>query len=874
MDGVRVFNEALLGGGAAIGDATLRILDAGVSGIASLAGQTAREFGSSQGMARRLERDVRSLADTAAIVTATVPFGGTRHIRRRKDDQEGPEASQDAPQADNAPLGDIGPPKAPEPDLAGNINLSRINAPGDVKEAMGDIALIHQGFPEARRGLVSQSETADLARQMGMTPEELVSRRAGQAFNAEQAFAARQLLVATADDLTTKARAARGGSDADLVAFQEALTRHVAVQESVAGMTAEAGRALASFRMIAGGQDQAQVVSRMIQVSGGRERLEDVAERLASLDDPEQMARFARDAAKAKTSDMVLEAWINALLSGPQTHAVNMLSNTITALLAVPETATAAAIGRVRGTPDRVRFAEAPARLVGFVEGIKDGLRSGAYAYRTETGTDDLNKIENRAYQAIPSYTLREGAAPTRVGGVPVPFTGEVQLGGRQVRVPGRLLMASDELFKSIGYTQELNARAVRVALDEGLSGIPLARRVMEIKQNPTDEMVSAAREAARYQTFTRELGSLGSKVQDIARDYPAARVIIPFIRTPSNILKYTLERSPAAPLLSEVRDNLRGVKGEVARDSQAARILVGTGIGSMAASLAADGSITGGGPVDTRARSLMYASGWQPYSVRIGDTYYSYARLEPFGSLLGVAADMQSVSESADAGELDDIAAMVTGSVAKNLTSKTWLRGPTELIEAIQDPDRYGERYIQNLVGTVVPTGAAQVARIEDPMLRQADTILERIKSRVPGMSEDLLPRLDIWGEPIVRGGGVGPDIVSPIYTSKFEADPVNLELLRLGVWPAGVSKTVRGVELTPEQRTSYQRLAGRNAKGTLDRLLAGPEWQSLPDLARAEVVGRLISQSREMARMSLFTLYPEILQEAAQSEADRFQR
>ena len=55
---------------------------------------------------------------------------------------------------------------------------------------------------------------------------------------------------------------------------------------------------------------------------------------------------------------------------------------------------------------------------------------------------------------------------------------------------------------------------------------------------------------------------------------------------------------------------------------------------------LAAEGMVTGGGPKDKQLRQEMMMTGWQPYSFKIGDTYYSYARIEPLGSLFGMAAD------------------------------------------------------------------------------------------------------------------------------------------------------------------------------------------------------------------------------------------
>src|SRR5690606_15297202 len=122
-------------------------------------------------------------------------------------------------------------------------------------------------------------------------------------------------------------------------------------------------------------------------------------------------------------------------------------------------------------------------------------------------------------------------------------------------------------------------------------------------------------------------------------------------------------------------------------------------------------------------------ATGWQPYSVRIGDMWYSYARLEPFATVLGVSADMYEIGSQMTDAELSDMAALVTASVSKNLINKTWLSGPADLIQAVSDPDRYGERYIERFLSTAIPTGVAQIARSQDPILRDAQDALDAIK-------------------------------------------------------------------------------------------------------------------------------------------------
>ena len=716
-----------------------------------------------------------------------------------------------------------------------------------------------------------------------MTVEDLAARKVGQAFNAEQAVAARNLLVQSTNRVFELARDIRSGknTDADLLAFQEAVTRHQAIQEQVAGMTAEAGRALNSFKIVAGEKQQAEAIKAIIDAKGGRASTEEMANMVGSLNSPQAVSKFIMAARGATTSDMLVEAWINGLLSGPQTHVTNVMSNTLVSLWSVPETYVAGGVGKIRrlagASPGDTVFArEGNARLFGIWQGFREGLVAAGQAFKTESPTGGISKLEQRKFQSIPSKTFREGQPKKTfsIGGkeIPIPLTGETTWGGKQVRLPGRLLMASDEIFKAIAYRQEINAHAYRIAASEGLKGDKFARRVAQLNQSPTEDMMDAARKNADYQTFTKELGEFGKAVQKLSNIHPATKVVVPFMRTPANIFKYTGERTPISPLVSKnVRAALSGAEGGVSQDQQIARIVLGTAVGATAVTLAAQGLITGGGPRDPRMRAVLYANGWQPYSIKIGDMYYSYGRLEPLGTLLGIAADMHDVGAYATEQELNDTAAMIAGAVAKNATSKTWTQGPADAIQALTDPDRYGADYIRKLTGTLIPTGVAQIARENDPFLRDARTLMDGIKARVPGLSKDLYPKRDIWGDAIELGGSAGPDIASPIYESRINNDPASKALLELKIWPSKPKRQIRGVDLTPEQYDVYQQYSGRQFHMMVTNMVNIPGWSQMPAFVRVEMITNAQRSANEMAQTATLAKYPDILQQSLKAKQDQ---
>lgn len=550
--------------------------------------------------------------------------------------------------------------------------------------------------------------------------------------------------------------------------------------------------------------------------------------------------RFAVKALGARKRDMVMEYYINALLSGPQTHAVNILSNTLTALAQLPEHAAAAAVGTVRrageraaarltgrevGEAEQVMFSEVGSRFTGLLQGAREGLREAVRTFRTGDAADAVTKVENASFKAIPG----------RAGDI--------------IRLPTRALSAEDELFKGMARRMELTGLSVRMARGEGLTGEAARARAADLLSNPTDEMMDKAQDYARYLTFQAPLGPVASKISGATNDSPALKFLIPFVRTPTNLLKFAVERSPAAPLLREWRRDV--MAGGAKRDLAVARALVGTGISTMFYEAALDGRVTGGGPADDSAKRLMQADGWQPYSVRVGDRYYSYRRLDPFSTTIGTVADMVDLGSHMTDKQREKSATLVTAAILNNLSSKTWLSGISGMAEALADPDRYWTDFLgRSLGGIAVPAVVAQVARTTDPVLREARAPIDRIRSRVPGMSDDLFARRDVLGTPVTSEGGLGPDIVSPIWTGTARNDPTIKALIDADVTISKPQRSYREggkrKEWTPAQFDALQDVTGRVARPQIDALARSSEWKWMSSDAKQDAVSDILKASR----------------------------
>ena len=762
---------------------------------------------------------------------------------------------------------------------ARNINFDNIKEPDEVLTVIDNIGAQEDQFIKARGGVVSQEQTVVDAAKVEL--EEILGFKLGDGVTPARITGARIALTDSASRLQKMAKHVLDGeaTTAEKLAFRQSVSTHVAIQQSVAGMSAEAGRSLNAFRIPvqAGMQtgDKTAVFRSQLQEtferSGGDDTLYKLAEYIEEAgDDLAEVTKRAKQLNSATTGDFILEYWINGLLSSPATHMVNVTSNAMVATWSIPERMLASGYSKLFRSEKGVEIQEAVGQVFGLMQGTRDGLRMFWQTLKTGEPSDPAMKLEARKYRAITAQNVGINTEGYLSKGV--------DLLGNAIRMPGRFLGAEDEFFKSIGYRMELNAIAYRKAASEGLEGEALGKRIIEIVNNPTEEIHLAASDVARVQTFTNPLGESGQKVQQLANSHPALKLILPFVRTPVNIVKFVGMRSPLAPFAKSFRADM--MAGGARRDLALSRMSLGSLVLGYGATMAADGIITGGGPKNKAQRDALRRQGWQPYSMKVGDKYYSFNRLDPLGMFLGLSADLTEVMKYAeDDQDSLDLATAATISLAKNLTSRTYLRGLSDVMNVITDPDRYAERFFQRQAASFTPMTSlvANIEREFDPTIRATYSMMDEIKSRTPGLSDSLPPRRNLYGEPIVLQGGLGIDFVSPIYSSTREFDFVDNEIVENEVNVSMPRRSIGtgnfSIELNAEEYDRYVVLAGKELKMPytnlktgktkdlnlhkyLQSMMASDMYQSAsegPDGGRAMLITTIVNAFRDGARATL---------------------
>jgi endonuclease YncB( thermonuclease family) len=723
----------------------------------------------------------------------------------------------------------------------GNLNLERIENPAQVTRLVERIADMVKVDNKALER-VGNEELKALATELAVTPAQILKWKQGSIPSPAELYATRVIVHQGRQKIVELAKRARGASDDELARFHNMVAAQSQIERQLAGMAAETGRALQQFNMIAKAGDLSdQAVKAYLKSAGDRETVEEMAEKLIDLaENPAGSGRFLRDATRIRKRDMLNELWINSLLSGPRTHIVNGVSNTFIALWTLPEQALGAAIGRLMGTADRAYVREVGERAVGLIQGAREGLVLAKHAFKTGEPMDAVSKVEATNYHAIPGKL------------------------GEVIRLPTRALTASDEFFKAANRRAATNAMAYRRAMQGPGTAEERAARYAELRADPDAALRKFADDEARYLTFQKPLGKGGRYVQGVVNEWPGVKLILPFIRTPINIVKFAGERSPFALIPgTPVWKTLRA--GGQARDEALAKITLGSGLSAAAVVYAMDGKLSGGGPTDMNERAALKNSGWQEYSMQVGDKWVSYQRFEPLSMLIGVAADFAEVGKFATEEEGESIAMALATSVAKNITSKTWLSGASDFFDALSDPERHGKSWATRLAASgAVPAIVAHAAGAADPEMREARTLLDKIKQRVPGMSSDIEARRNVWGDPIKKGDSIGPDFLSPIYTSTAESSPLMKEVARLKA-PLSMPQrklTVDGkqVELTPEQYSYYVQLSGKPAKKYFEDMIGTKRWQRMDDEHKRAFLKKKFEGFRDTARGQLKNMFPEL--------------
>lgn len=881
LDPVNLASFGVASLAAKAGQSTLKVavkaalVDALGSAGTDIAQQSARvEAGVQDDVSLGQAAAVGAMGGSLTLAPGAIGFGIGRLLNKKPDlpsVPQGVSAEKDLEVALAVPIGQVANDEARRivgGGLINSTNLDNLNASesaGDfirmmVKsdEPMPKVTLdeINARAQNAGVATFSDTELATWARAKGLTKEEIAT-------SPELAVQLRNQLVTAAENFTTlsahirQVRGTTGHFEGDpkfqrlLAARNQQFLIFEKLQARNKASARNAGMLLRSYAIKADGNvSQLQMLYEM----NGQMDLDKLADRLL---DGEGLDKLAAEKDWLNTAvDGFSELFYNGILGSPDTFVINfggslynnLSKNGIEALLA-------GGVGKLRGNKATYSWEQAMGRTKS-LNVVRDGtlleaLKVGLEFVKRDRPTQHWGKLlseqrakvagmvdgpekvaeaarlknmETRATQIgnIGRSDLRDESLRATIPGLP----------GYIVRVPGRLMSATDAFNKHWAMKSAIRGLAAEDAIKQGLvpGSTAFRRHIVAMTKTPTSDMKRQVFAEALETTFQTQNGftQFISKLQNPSDGALGklsgtfVRTVVPFANTPANLVKWGFERTP---VIGHLMSKHIPVEERIARQMHGAT-LIGLGM-----TFYSQGWMTGGGPDELDEMLLMQQAGWNPYAIG-GD--YGISRLDPaaWPFQLGAAA-MEAWNKADDLpdNEKDSLRELIVNSMDSALNTmevmvveRTFLENLGRFARAMRDPntsamDALGE-HSSNVAGSLIPGYLNRTGQYTDEFARRSQGPVEKMMHRMPIMREYLPTRADAFGQAIKEAEGWPSDIVAlfrasviPEHKEMFDlAVEHNVELLRS-------PKSIDGMELTSKERSMYEAIQGLYAMQLLEK-------------------------------------------------------
>jgi hypothetical protein len=655
------------------------------------------------------------------------------------------------------------------------------------------------------------------------------------------ALAARQLLLDTVDvtfDLAKKIKEAREANvpTTDLrAAYVQQLFAFETIQSTVNNIANESGRLMQSFNVNIGNTAKSKFLSEMLDTAGKdideliegmtRDDIRSVEDRIKTFKNMQE-----EDGPLSKIKSAIGEYWYNSILSAPDTNVVNTFGNLG---VQIARTAIEGTIGATRGQLRLIGSALTgsdvdPASVMTFgdvynrVRGMTTGKFSGGQRARLGATIDSLSKKGMKHPVVLDAMILNVQRGMYKVNGK------LYEAAYKQVRAMryeinkngGSYTMnISDDYSKATAQNLSPRSRSVKVGMkkktaywDEDRFILPgmkdtdnpknltASEMVEYLVANPTKRMLDDAEQEMLEATFQQQ--NWATKAGEGFRrtlnksGIGLGTALMPFVRTPLNLLAYTLERTPAGLLSKEAFDNRAALKRlskvdqsdltkseksryrallrreEAIKDRRINKQITGMTYLTGAFFAAQTGMITGGGPTDFTERRRLMESGWRPYSYRILQQtelgpeykYYPISRLDPFSQIAGLAADFQFITNELAQAELTPaerrngyrfakfVFSKMTQNIINMISDKTYLKSMGEIMSTLYSPRSKDQDFVDTGIAAAAKTGGSIFGGI-------IPNVLSRTAEAFAEVNPDGTKKSNFFYDPIIQDAYIDMD-------------------------------------------------------------------------------------------------------------------
>lgn len=425
-------------------------------------------------------------------------------------------------------------------------------------------------------------------------------------------------------------------------------------------------------------------------------------------------------------------------------------------------------------------------------------------------------------------------------------------------------LEAEDAIFKRITYA-------------DALAGYLQSNGVTaeQMRNNTVDtQLLSRARDYAGREALKatyQDRNMVSDKVVQIARALgPAGEAVLPFKRTPANILVRGMEYSPAGLAKALTYDLIQVKRGRMTGAEAIDHIasgLTGSGLMALGAYLFAQGIVTSGGGDDEGQDAINDLTGVQNYALNLpggGNVTLDWLAPEALPFFMGVEL-MDSMGQGGNTAESISTALK---SISDPMLELSMLQSLNDVIDSVSfSENKLGALASSALVSYFtqpIPTFGGQIERsaedvrmttYTDKNLRLPTDLqyaIGRASARIPGWDYQQMPYIDAWG----REDSSGPlwlrmanNFLNPAYTSNKQVTSVDEEIQMIydqtgdkTVVPSRPERyiTVDGerIDLSKEKYEQYATKRGQMQFEMLGNIIDNPTYRSMSDTDKAFVI------------------------------------
>ena len=711
---------------------------------------------------------------------------------------------------------------------AGNINLQRIDAPDEVKD---QIRLAQEQIARPKpqthdETLAFARETLLSAKLAGKDPLDLATSFVGRQLKREEVTAIR---IAAAEQATNAAVAAseavgKGLDPESVVKAERAIIKHLSMQETLSGVTREAGGTLDSFNIVVNAEQGN--FAQALQKLGALDKRKDFIAALARIDPKDQarIAKFTRDVEAALQKEVAVKAppvdwkwwlnhvYINGIMSG-LSNVRNALGNSLKVAKTIGELYGATAI------PGGLALREANAFSAAmFTRGLSRGAAKAAHIFKHRI-TEDFSKLDE-PYSQMVRY-------PTNAAGARV---------ADALGLPSRAMLAVDGFFKGMFEEAFKSYYAERAAAKAGLRGAQRDAFIADRIVNPTLEEIKNARLAAMEYTFNAQPGKVVEKIIDVRNALPGAKLFMPFINTPANIIKDAVQSTPAGLI------GARGAKGAFGKAESAvrySRAILGSAAMWGIYTQMVEGNITGFNPYRPGTTEWEI---WNKDNLEValktpwGDI--SLLNYPPISTVFKFVASAQDTQRKyGPDGLTPELMGRIALRLAQTTFDESFFSQIANVYDAIEDPDRALKNVVRGIISAPVPySGALRlINQVRGLPPREPLTFEEYVAANIPPLAELLRPRLTALGPQEAKVQG--PLALLPSRIQQPHADEFERRLLYLRdnfglTLPEPLQRDVgRSVRLSDQELYELRKNTYPKILDAMHKVMSASDFQNLPE-------------------------------------------